>query len=100
MRLSLVSFDDPCIALIIKGGRRVSSTKIKNRYPITKNILKKITEDEPFSVKELKVDIVFKMAWAGFMRIGELTYTVTKAKNANFAKTIFNRSNISFAERD
>ncbi len=48
-RLSLKGFDDPRMALIIKGGRRLFPSKKRNRLPITKNILEKITEDEPLS---------------------------------------------------
>lgn len=40
------------------------------------------------------------MAWAGFIRMGELTYTAAEAKKATFAETGLIRSDISFAEGD
>lgn len=95
-----MSFDDPHIVLIIKGGRRLFPTKKQNRLPITKNILKKITEDEPFSLTDLNVNTIFKVAWAGFMRMGELIYIAAEAKKAMFAETDLTRSDISFAEGD
>ncbi len=99
-RLSLKDFDEPRMALIIKGGRRLSPSKKWNRLQITKYILEKITEDEPLSVTDLNVDIVFKVAWVGFIRMGELTYTAAEAKKATFAETGITRSDISFAEGD
>ena len=99
-RLSLKGFDDPWMTLIIKGGRRLFLSKKRNRLPITKDILEKITEDEPLSVTDLNVDKAFKVAWAGLMRMGELTYTAAEAKKAKFAETSLTRSDISFAESD
>ena len=99
-RLSLRDFDNPRMALIIKGGRRLFPSKKRNRLPITKEILEKITEEELLSITDLNVDTAFKVAWAGFMRMGELTYTAAEAKKATFAKTDLTRSEISFAEGD
>lgn len=61
------------MALIIKGGKRLFPSKKRNRLPITKDILEKIIKDELLTVEDLNVDTAFKVAWAGFMRMGELT---------------------------
>ena len=61
-RLSLKSFDNPWMTLIIKDGRRLFSSKKQNRLSITKDILEKITEVEPLSISKLNIDIAFKMA--------------------------------------
>lgn len=90
---SLNSFNDLQIALIIKGGRKLF-------FQITKDILKKITEDKPLYIMDLNVDTAFKVTWAGFMKMGELTYTAVEAKKTTFAETNLTRSDISFAERD
>ena len=79
-RMSLKGFDDPCMGLIIKRGKRLFPSKKRNRLPITKDILEKITKDEPLMVEDLNVDMVFNVAWAGFMQIGELTYTAAELK--------------------
>ncbi len=68
--LSLWGFDDPRMTLIIKSGRRLFPSKKRNRLPITKEILEKITEEELLWITDLNVDTVFKVVWAGFMRIG------------------------------
>ena len=60
-RLSLKSFDDPRMALIIKSRRRLFPSKKRNCLPITKDILEKITEGEPLSVTDFNVNITFKM---------------------------------------
>lgn len=99
-RLSLSDFDSPRMALIIKGGKRLFSSKKRNRRPITKDILEKITEDEPLTLDDLNADTAFKVAWAGFLRLGEITYTATEAKKTSFKDTKVTRSDISFSEGD
>ncbi len=69
--LSRGSFDDPRMAFIITGGRRLFPSKKRNRLPITKEILEKITEEELLSITDLNMDTAFKVAWAGLIRIGE-----------------------------
>ncbi len=99
-RLSFGGFDDPQMALIIKSGRRLFASKKRNRLPITKEILEKITEKELLSIMELNVNTAFKIAWAGFIRIGELTYTAAEAKKATFTETGLTWLDISFVQRD
>ena len=97
-RLSLGGFDNPQIVLIFKGGRRLFYCKKQNRLPITKEILEKITEEEPLLITEPNLDTAFKVAWAGFMRIEELIYIAAEAKKAMFAETGLTKSDILFAE--
>ncbi len=61
-RLSLGDFDDPRMALIIKGGRRLFPSMKRNCLPITKEIPGKITEEELLSITDLNVDTIFKIA--------------------------------------
>ena len=99
-QLSLKSFDDPWIALIIKGGKWLFPSKKKNRLPITKDIFKKITIEAPLTVNNLNIDTTFKVAWAGFMQLGKITYTVAEAKKALFKDIRLTKSDISFAKGD
>ena len=85
---------------VLRYLKRLFTSKKRNRLPITKEILEKITEEELLSITDLNVDTAFKVAWAGFMRMGELTYTAAEAKKATFAETGLTRSDISFAEGD
>ncbi len=88
------------MALIIKGGKRLFPSKKINRLPVTKNILEEITTEEHPTVTDLNVDTAFKVARAGFMRLGEITYTVAEANKLTFAKTKLTRSDISFVVAD
>lgn len=99
-RLSLKGIDNPRMALIIKGVKRLFPSNGRNMLPITKDILEKITEDEPLTMEDLNVDTAFKVAWAGFMQRGKLTYTAAGLKKDLFKDTKLTRSDISFAEGD
>lgn len=87
------------VLIIKKEKRRFPNTK-GNRLPFTKNVCQKITKDKPLLVTDLNIDIVFKVVLAGFMKIGELTYTVAKAKKATFAEINLTRSDISFTQNN
>ncbi len=99
-RLSLRGFDDTWMALIINGGRRLFSSKKQNRLLITEEILVKIIEEKLPSITDINVDTTFKVAWAAFMRMRELTYIAAEAKKATIAQTGLTRSDISFPEGD
>ena len=96
--LSLEAFDTPRIALIIKGGKRLFPKQKTTRLPIVKDILEKNTENKPVGLDELNIDTAFKVVWAGFLRLEEITYTGTELKKASFSNTKVTRSNISFSE--
>lgn len=58
----------PALDSSSREGKDFFPGKKRIRPPITKNSLKKITEEDPLRVEDLKG---FQVAWAGFMRIGE-----------------------------
>lgn len=47
---------------------------------------------------KLNIDVAFKVAWAGFLQLGKITYTGTELKKASFSKTKVTRLDVSFAE--
>ncbi len=96
--LSLEAFDTPQIALIIKGGKRLFPKQKATRLTIKKHILERLTEQEPMDLDELNIDVAFKVAWAGFLSLGEIIYTSTDLKKASFSRTRVKRSDVSFAE--
>lgn len=96
--LSLEAFNTPCISLIIKGRKRVFPKQKATRLLITKKILKDIIKHDPIDLDKLNIDTVFKVAWVWFLRLGEITYTVTELNKALFARTKVINSDISFAE--
>lgn len=97
--LSLKGFDDPWMALIIKSRKLLFHSK-KQSLLITKNILKNITDKEPISITDLNVYTLFKLAWAGFIKMEELRYTAVKGKKAIFTDTSLTRSDILFVEKN
>jgi hypothetical protein len=104
-KLSTQAFENPRLAWIIKGGKRLFHQTKAKRLPITKDILQKITNQKttnhPTTIKdEANVDAAFKSAWAGFLRLGEITYTTAEAKKPSFARTKVTRGDVSFAEFD
>lgn len=97
-QMSFQEFDSPCLALIIKEGKRLFPIKKRDRFPITKDILEKIMKEESLTVDDPNINTTFKVAWTGFMRMEEITYMATEAKQALFAETKAIRSDISFAK--
>lgn len=88
------------MALIIKGGKGLFPSNKQNRLLIIKDVFTKITEDKPMTVNDLNIDAAFKVAWAGFMKLGEIIYTATKAKKISFKDIKVTRSDILFAKGD
>ena len=67
--------------------------------PITKDILQKITQGKSKSVQDLNINTTFKVAWAGFLRIGEFIYTKTELANRKvFITTKLTQSDITFSQ--
>lgn len=93
-------FNKPKMAFIIKGERKLFSSKKCNYLPIIKNIFQKIIKDQALSITDFNVITAFKVAWTGFIRIGKLTYIAAKAKKALFAETGLMKSDISFEKGD
>lgn len=54
-------FDILCIALIIKNKKRLFLKQKAIYLPITKNILKKITDNKLINFDKLNINIVFKV---------------------------------------
>lgn len=72
----------------------------KERLPITKDILQKITSVSLISIDELNIDTIFKIAWAGFLQMNEFTYTSAEAQASTFTNTKLTRSDVTFSDRD
>ena len=49
------------------------------------------------SLDDLNMSTAFKVAWAGFIRLGEITYTTKERKHASFEHTQLTKSDISFS---
>lgn len=51
-------------------------------------------------VDDFNIDTIFKFAWAGFMRLEEITYIAIGAKKTSFKDLKVIRSDILFAKGD
>ncbi len=86
---------------VVRGVRRMFSQVKKLRLPITKDILQRITLGKPKSLQDLNINTAFKVAWAGFLRMREFTYTKTELANRKlFIATKLTRSDITFSQDD
>lgn len=95
---SIHSFASPRIDRILNGGRYLFPHLKKERLPITKDILRKITLVSSVSILDVNIDTAFKVAWAGFLRMGEFTYTHIEAQARTFIDIGLTRSDITFAD--
>ena len=96
--LSIDAFSSPLIDRMLKGARHIYPHSKKECLSITKDILVKITSTIPISIEEINIDTAFKVAWAGFLRLGEITYSNAEAQAPTFVNTKLTRSDITFAE--
>ena len=86
--LSTQAFSSSRIDRILRGAHNLFPNIKKERLPITKDILQKITSIIPISIEEINIDAAFKVAWAGFLRMGEFTYTNSEARSSTFINTL------------
>lgn len=70
------------------------------RLPVIKDILKKITLSPKTLIEDYNIDAAFKIAWEGFLRLSEITYTSAELRKATFVDTHATKSDIYFAEDD
>lgn len=99
-RMPTEVFESPWLKRIIKGGHRLFPSAKRNRLPITKDVLRRITTTTSLSVDDLNYNTAFKVAWAGFLRVGEFTYTPQALAMPSFSQTGLTRSDITFSEDD
>ena len=90
------AFETPRLERLVKGARRYWPQTKAQRLPITKPILAAITSKDPSSIEHLNIDTAFKLAFAGFLRMGEYTYTAAQAKCKAFQSKQLTRSDVSF----
>ena len=97
-RMDTQVFSNEWLKRIIKGGYTAFPNVKRPRYPITKDVLTQVTTSlTPESLDDLNITTAFKVAWAAFMRLGEITYTTAQRRHITFHQTRLIRSDISFA---
>ena len=89
--LPVQAFSSLLIDRMLKGAHHIYPHSKKERLPITKEILIKIASVIPISIEEINIDAAFKVTWAGFFRLGEITYSNTEAQAPTFVDTKLTR---------
>lgn len=98
--LPIQAFTSPRIDRILNGARSLYPHSKKERLPIIKDILVKITLEVQISTDEINVKTTFKVAWAGFLWISEFTSTSAEAKADTIVDTKLTRSDVMISEKD
>ena len=95
-RIDTTVFESPYLLRLVQGARSLFPGKRRERLPITRDILTKITPT-PVSRDDYNVDAAFKLAFAGFLRIGEFTHTRAREISQSFAASGLTRSDLTFS---
>lgn len=101
--LSTGAFDNPRLDRIIRGGKRLFPYVKALRYPISQSMLERITstaiDNQNPDINDLNVNTAFLVAWAGFLRMGEFTYSKAELQDILlFERTRLTRNDISFSD--
>jgi integrase len=93
---SIEVFEDPFIKRLLAGAKSLFPQKCKDKLPITRDILAQIVTSGT-SKKDINIDAAFTLAFAGFLRMGEITHTATELKSKAFTHTKATRGDITIA---
>lgn len=85
---------------LIRGGKSFFPSSKALRLPITKDILSKISTHSPINTNEINLDTAYKVAWAGFLRLGEITYEKSELPHDSFQALHLTRPDVSSSEFD
>ena len=83
---------------IVKGSYEIYGRAKRPRFPITHEILSRITEDKPQSINDLNLHAAYLLSFAAFLRIGEITYNSNDEPGSEwFHETKVTRSCVTFS---
>ena len=89
-------FDSPYLLRLVQGARSLFPSRKRERLPIIRDILSKITPPST-SRNDYHIDAAFKLAFAGFLRMGEFTYTYIKEITPSLKATGLTRSDLTLS---
>ena len=90
-------FKSALLARLVQGARNLFSGPRRTRLPITPDLLTAITPS-PISRDDINMTAAFKLAFAGFFRMGEFTHTKQRAADSQaFATANLTRSDVQLA---
>jgi hypothetical protein len=99
-KYSIDVFDDLRLIRLLKEDKRLFPTAKVNRLLIIKKMLQLIIKDNSMNVDNVNLNAVFIIAWAGFLRLGEIIYTCKNLAKTSFIAVKTTRSDVSFVEND
>lgn len=83
---------------MLKNAYHIYPYTQKKYLPITKNIFVKIISVILISIEKINIDIAFKVAWVGFLKLDEITYINAKAQAFAFVEIKLTCLDIIFAD--
>lgn len=92
-------FESWRMKLLLAGSRSFFPSTKSLCLPITKNILQILTSAPVYTLNDLNLYTAFKVAWAVFMRLGEITYTAARKVTTLFKDLHLTRSGVTFSEK-
>ncbi len=108
LRLNTDVFNSEHLKRLLKGAKRLyNRPSDSERRPITKDILTQITSQslpsprtEASKINALNFDTAFKVAFAGFFRLGEIVYSTADTRNpVTFQATKLTRQDVRFFDK-
>lgn len=96
----LTPFESPWLKRLIDGIKRCQpDSSTQKAEPISHQSLTKIAETCSDSIDDLNFSTACKVAWAGFLRAGEFTYSLKdRPGTRDFVNTKLTRSDVTFDE--
>lgn len=97
---SLAPFESPWLKRLIDGIKRCQpDTSVRRAEPISHQTIVHLVEACSDSVDDINFSTACKVAWAGFLRSGEFTYSLKDQPGSrSFINTKLTRSDITFDE--
>ena len=95
-RIDTAVFDSPHLLRLVQGARSLFPGRRRERLPVTRDILSKITPT-PASQDDYNIDAAFKLAFAGFLCMGEFTHTRAREGAQSFTTTGLTRSDVTLS---
>lgn len=88
------------IKLLLAGGRSFFFSTKSLYLPITKNILQIFTFAPAIILNNFHLYTLFQVAWAGFIKPKQITYTIAKKATTLFHDLYLTRSDVIFFKKD
>jgi hypothetical protein len=91
-------FNNPIIKRNLDGATSINPSTTAERLPITKDILNQLLTPDAKSVKDLSFNAAATTAFAGFLRLGEITYSKSQKDSCAFTRTKCTRNDVTLAK--